>query len=169
MIHWPWYCFVPFNEKLKVKIRVLTRMTNTDKHKRNRDEDFAGKSNFAFAALVWLAPVFLLLLNGCYYDVEETLYPAELNPCDTTNVTYSGTIQPILQQNCYSCHSDAANLGSVSVEGYDNVLALVNDGRLVGSINYQAGFSPMPSDAPKLSDCNLLKIDTWISHGALNN
>lgn len=144
-------------------------MRITDKQEKNRCEILTSKSNLALQVLLLLLPAFLLMLNGCYYDVEETLYPVDLNPCDTTNVTYSGTIQPMLQQSCYSCHSDAANLGSVSVEGYDNVLALVNDGRLVGSINYQAGFSPMPSNAPKLSDCNLLKIDTWISHGALNN
>ncbi len=135
----------------------------------NRNAPFTGTGKFVMPAGFLLLTALLLALNGCYYDVEETLYPADLNPCDTANVTYTGTIQPMLQQNCYSCHSDAANLGSVSVEGYDNVLALVNDGRLVGTVNYQSGFSPMPSDAPKLSDCNLLKIDAWISHGALNN
>lgn len=116
-----------------------------------------------------ILPFLLIALNGCYYDVEEELYPVVNNPCDTTDVTFSATIVPILQQNCYSCHSNAANLGSVSVEGYDNVKALVDDGRLTGSIKYQAGYSPMPSGAPQLTDCNLLKIDTWINHGALNN
>ncbi|MEO6167925.1 MAG: hypothetical protein ABIO46_14050 [Chitinophagales bacterium] len=116
-----------------------------------------------------LLPVFLFALNGCYYDVEEDLYPIVNNPCDTSNVTFSGTIVPILQQNCYSCHSSAANLGSVSLEEYNDVIVVVEDGRLSGAIHHQSGYSPMPKDAPQLSDCNLLKIDTWINHGALNN
>ncbi|MBK9731413.1 MAG: hypothetical protein IPO83_09005 [Chitinophagaceae bacterium] len=138
-------------------------MINTQRHNGYKDRKPIRLTYFL------LLPVLLMALNGCYYDVEEELYPVGSNPCDTSNVTYSATIQPMLQQNCYSCHSDAAYLGSITVEGYDNVITLVNNGKLVGSVNYQSGYAPMPSDAPKLSDCNLLKIDTWIKHGALNN
>lgn len=119
--------------------------------------------------LFLLLPALLFALHGCYYDVEEQLYPAAVNPCDTTNVSFSSTIVPILQQNCYSCHSEAISIGAISVEGYESVLTLVNNGRLVGSINHLSGYQPMPSDAPKLSNCNLSKIDAWINQGALNN
>lgn len=108
-------------------------------------------------------------ISGCYYDVEEQLYPAEINPCDTTAVTFSTTIVPLMEQNCYTCHSADVNLGGVTVEGYDNIIVLVNNGSLEGSTNHQSGYSPMPQNAPKLTDCNLLKINKWISDGALNN
>jgi hypothetical protein len=36
----------------------------------------------------------ILSLGGCYYDDEANLYP-QIGGCDTSNVTYSGTISVI--------------------------------------------------------------------------
>ena len=38
----------------------------------------------------------LALLAGCYYDNEEELYANQGNNCDTTNVTFSGTVFPVI-------------------------------------------------------------------------
>jgi len=108
-------------------------------------------------------------LHGCYYDVEEELYPSTGSSCDTLNVTYAADIVPILQQSCYTCHSIGANLGGVTVEGYDEIIVLVEDGRLAGAVNHLSGFSPMPKDASQLDDCSLALINNWINDGALNN
>ncbi|PHN07952.1 hypothetical protein CRP01_04140 [Flavilitoribacter nigricans DSM 23189 = NBRC 102662] len=110
---------------------------------------------------------FVLLLPACYYDVEEELYPD--TGCATDNVTYSGTILPILESNCFICHSEAAKNGNVILEGYDNLKGHVDSGRLLGAIRHEAGFSPMPQNQPQLVDCVIEKIETWIEDGAPDN
>ena len=116
-------------------------------------------------------PVSLLLLalfaGGCYYDVEEELYPD--TGCATENVTYSAVIQPLLAANCYVCHSSAAMLGGIVLEGYDQLLVRVNSGELLGALKHESGYSPMPQNQPKLADCQIEKIEVWIQEGALNN
>ncbi|MDQ3049842.1 MAG: hypothetical protein M3Q95_03040 [Bacteroidota bacterium] len=109
-------------------------------------------------------------LSGCYYDVAEELYPGNGTAgCDTSSVTYSLTVKPILDQNCMSCHSQALQQGGVILETHADVVTYVTSGQLLGSINHLSGFSPMPQGGPKLNDCNILKIETWVQAGALNN
>lgn len=109
----------------------------------------------------------LLTAGGCYYDVEEELYPSE--ECDTANVTYSADISPAIQNNCLVCHSNAARLGNITLEGYDNLKAQVNNGRLLGAIKHQPGFAPMPDGLPQLDACLIARIEQWITDGAPNN
>jgi hypothetical protein len=108
-----------------------------------------------------------MLAYSCYYDVEEELYPS--TGCETTNLSYSLDIVPILNNNCYSCHDQASNFGNITLEGYDNVLPLATDGRLLGAIKHESGFSPMPQNAAQLVACDIEKIETWIADGAPNN
>jgi len=39
----------------------------------------------------------------------------------------------------------------------------------MGSIQYEYGFEPMPQNASKISDCEILKLESWIAHGALHD
>ena len=109
----------------------------------------------------------LSLTNSCYYDSEEDLYP--MLGCDTTNVTYNATVLPLLQLNCYVCHSAAANNGNITLEGYSNLKRFVDNGQFLGAIKHQPGFSAMPQNAPKLLECNIEKIETWVNNGAPKN
>jgi hypothetical protein len=109
----------------------------------------------------------LLSWAGCYYDNEEDLYPD--TGCKTDDVTYSGVIAPILQANCNVCHAAGIQLGGVILDSHDKVLVQVNNGRLLGSIKREPGFSPMPQNQPKLPDCTIEKIEVWIQNGAPNN
>ncbi|MDV7390086.1 hypothetical protein RZS08_01980, partial [Arthrospira platensis SPKY1] len=108
---------------------------------------------------------------SCYYDNEDYLYPETQGPagCDTTNVTYTNVVVPILATHCNNCHNPADPRGGVIVDRYDELINVVNNGRFWGSINHSAGYSPMPKGSGRLSDCNLLKIKKWIDDGALNN
>ena len=108
-----------------------------------------------------------LCLAGCYYDVEEELYPTL--ECQTEGLSYLSDIAPIIQRNCLGCHSQAANQGNVALEGYSRLKIYVDNGKLQGVINHQAGFSPMPKNQPKLLGCEIAKIERWISDGALDN
>ena len=110
-----------------------------------------------------------VLLAGCYYDVEEELYPFAGN-CDTTNVQYATSIVPILQSNgCKSCHSGGAPSGNISLETYTQVRNVALDGRLLGAVSHSAGFTPMPQGGNKLTECNINKIRAWVNSGAPEN
>lgn len=111
--------------------------------------------------------VLAMVLTSCYYDVAEVLYPP--TNCVTDNMSYATDISPILQTNCYVCHSEAANNGNVTLEGYANVIHYVNSGQLMGAIKHQAGFSAMPQNSTPLSSCEITKIEQWIVQGAQNN
>ena len=117
--------------------------------------------------LALLCALVIMGLNACYYDVEEELYPD--TSCDTVDMSYEMDIVPILSENCYECHSQAVNTANITLEGYQNVMEYVNDGRLLGAIKHLPGFSPMPKNAPKLVECNIEKIETWIESGAPDN
>lgn len=104
---------------------------------------------------------------SCTYNNEEELYPPGV--CDTTQVTYLQTIEPIIIHNCYECHSGNEPISGFSLEGHANLKAKVDDGRLVGAIRHMVGFSPMPKDRPSLPECDILKIEKWVSEGAPNN
>jgi hypothetical protein len=104
---------------------------------------------------------------GCYYDKEESLYPQ--TSCDTSNVTFSGTVQPILQSNCSQCHNSVSPSSGIDLTSYDAVVAAVNTGRLLGAINHETGYIWMPQNADKLGDCQITQITIWIGAGMPKN
>jgi len=104
--------------------------------------------------------IFSLFFISCYYDNEERLYPSFT--CDTTNVTYTGTIAPIMVNYCKDCHSGSAPGGSVSLTSYDEVVA--NELRITASIK-QTGPYPMPKGGGKLNNCSLKQWDIWVRTG----
>lgn len=105
-------------------------------------------------------------LVGCYYDVEEVLYP---NGCDTSEITYSQDVRTILESNCLTCHDPLSQNGNVNLEGYDNVKVYVDNGKLLGTIRHEDGFSAMPQGTSQLSSCTIEKIQAWVDAGAPNN
>lgn len=109
----------------------------------------------------------VLVGTSCYYDVEEELYPTI--ECITAEMSYQDDIIPILSNDCYTCHSAAANFGNITLEGHDALLKYVNDGSLLGAVRHEGGYSPMPKGAAMLLDCEVQKIEAWITDGALNN
>ncbi len=105
-----------------------------------------------------------ILLVACKTEVVE-----DLLPCNTINVTFSETIEPIISNNCYRCHDNSRAFGGVRLEGYSNVLNYVNNGKLIGVIKHEDGFSTMPQDASKLQDCLIEQLEIWINDGAQDN
>ncbi len=86
--------------------------------------------------------------------------------CDSTNVTFSASISPIIQSQCQSCHNAGNASGGVNLQGHGNVVNAVNTAGLVAAI--QRISKPMPP-AAALSDCELAKFDKWIADGMPNN
>jgi cytochrome c553 len=89
--------------------------------------------------------------------------------CDTTNITFSAGIQPMMQQNCVGCHSASLASGGVNLSTHAGVAAAARNNRLVGAMKHQSGFVAMPQGAAKLSDCKIKQVEKWVQAGALNN
>lgn len=104
---------------------------------------------------------------SCENQNEEELFGK--TDCDTNQVSYSGYIEPLLENHCYRCHAGANLIAPFSLEGYENVKIRVVTGQLHGALNHKDGYQSMPRGRPKLPDCDLFKIDSWIREGAQND
>jgi guanyl-specific ribonuclease Sa len=111
-------------------------------------------------------PVISTLLHSCYYDKEENLYPVAV--CDTTNVTYSQTVAPIMSASCNACHSGQNPSAGISTDSWSGLQVVAKNGKLLPAIEHTGPF-PMPKGGAKLPDCNISKINKWISDGAPDN
>ena len=108
-----------------------------------------------------------IALSGCYYDKENELYP-NVACGDTTNITYSRSIAPIMTANCNVCHGAAIASGGVITDNYNDLSAVAQSGMLWGAVSWQG--NPMPKGATDtISICDRTKIKKWIDAGAPNN
>jgi hypothetical protein len=107
----------------------------------------------------------MMLFVSCTNDNYDEYYGGT---CDVDNVTYSATVAPIIKNQCFACHNSTFANGGVLLETWDDVKKQVDNGKLLGVIKHLPGYSPMPQGG-KLDDCTILKIETWINNGALNN
>lgn len=89
--------------------------------------------------------------------------------CDITQFKYGANISLIMTQNCVGCHGGSAPSANINLSNYAGVNAQVANGRLLGAVTHTAGYSPMPKNASKLSECQIKQIQNWISTGAPNN
>ncbi len=113
-----------------------------------------------------------LVLAGCYNDKQDKLYPSPgITVCDTTNVSYISDIKPIFDAKCATtgCHDATTIGGGYNFSTQSGIQPPALSGQLVKSINWAAGASAMPKNLPKLPQCDIDKITSWVNHGALNN
>jgi mono/diheme cytochrome c family protein len=115
-----------------------------------------------FIFLLGLATALLLLYSGCKHEPEDFIPDPDPTTCDTTNVTYNGTVFPILSQYCISCHSGANPSGGLDFTKYDQLAFVAQNGALLGAIKHLQGYSPMPQGSAKLSDCKIRQIEIWL-------
>jgi hypothetical protein len=122
------------------------------------------KSGNLFILITAIA--FAISISGCYYDNEEDLYLGS-SSCDTTNVTYSGSMAPVFSAYCNSCHSGNNPEGGIRTDSYSAVTTNIT--RIRGAVNHQSSYVPMPQGGGKLSPCDLTKIDIWIRNDMPEN
>jgi hypothetical protein len=109
-------------------------------------------------------------VGSCYYDSEESLYPSISSTCDTTNVTYSGKVVPIMANNCLSCHSNTSAPsagGNIALENFADVSAQAAS--ISTAINQTGTLSPMPKNGSKLKACLISTFDIWVRNGKPDN
>lgn len=103
-----------------------------------------------------------LLLSSCYYDKEEELYPNA--PCDTSAVTFGGTIKPIIDQRCASAGCHAAGSSNGALSSYNEIRTYCANGKFQDRVLLRKDMPPSGLDA-----CSLGKIQKWVDAGYPNN
>jgi len=82
--------------------------------------------------------------------------------CDTTNVTFAGSVAPILQKSCDGCHNSSTSFGGIDLTNTNQLALLGSNGSLLGAIRQKPGYIPMPPGGNKLSNCDIETIAIWI-------
>jgi hypothetical protein len=115
------------------------------------------------------------MLTSCYNDSEEALYGSTpTGTCDlTTAVKFSTVVSPIISSKCATsgCHSTTSKAAGINLGTYDAIKAYTNSSKAVflGSIKRESSYSAMPKGDAKLPDCDISKIESWITAGTPNN
>lgn len=89
--------------------------------------------------------------------------------CDTTAFTYNAVIKPMMETKCVGCHKPGNLGGNIDLSTYAATKIVAINGKLLGSISHQVGYSPMPKNGAKLQDCEITQVRKWINAGSLNN
>lgn len=117
-----------------------------------------------------LATAFILLAGCTNYNEEELYGTAKEEVCVIATATFTSDVKPIMQRECYSCHTTSFASGNTILDTHAGVKsAAIDHGHLLAVINHEPGHTPMPLGAGKLPACDIAKIKKWIDLGALNN
>lgn len=128
---------------------------------------FKSKIPFIFSLLL------LVFTISCDKDDDLTDDNTDddiVNVCETENVSYASKVSVILQENqCISCHNATSAQGSIVLDDYNTLKEVVDNGRLLGAIKHESGFSAMPQGGTKIDQCDIDQIEAWVNDGAPNN
>ncbi|NNC82605.1 MAG: hypothetical protein HKN79_03435 [Flavobacteriales bacterium] len=89
--------------------------------------------------------------------------------CDYPEVSFSGTVFPLIQNKCEGCHSGTDPEANLSLTNYDEVRFLVDNNYLIEVLNAEPGYVPMPYNGNQLPQCERDMIQQWIDDGAPDN
>jgi cytochrome c553 len=119
--------------------------------------------------LIFAVLVSTFCFAGCYYDKDDVLNQYSTSACDTTVITYSQSIVPVISASCLGCHGGANASAGIRLDNYTGLKTMVNNGLLLKAVTHSPGASPMPKNGTKLNDCSIAKISKWIAAGAPQN
>jgi uncharacterized membrane protein len=125
-----------------------------------------------FAAIMIL--FILVIPAACTYHQAEEVDPVFFNG------SYKEDIQPIIERNCYSCHSSTATdpkrPGYALFDDFDELKryalkpSTVNaEFTTLQARLRQVEFPPMPLEKDPLPESEIRLIESWIKAGAPNN
>ena len=88
--------------------------------------------------------------------------------CDTINqITFSGTIWPVMQTSCTGCHSGTSPSGGITLSDYASIASAASNGSLLNSLK-GIGVTRMPPGG-SFSTCRIRQFEIWINNGYQNN
>lgn len=108
-----------------------------------------------------------LLLSSCAKENQEDILGDTIF-CADTNVSYVNNIQPILQNNCYECHSTSVATNGIILDTHADLVAALDAGYVLPQIKHEV-LPNMPYGRPKLNDCIIATIEQWVLEGKQNN
>lgn len=116
-----------------------------------------------------ISAVVSLTMSSCYYDNEEDLYPG--TNCDTTNVSYTNDIRPLIDQSCAyaGCHAGQFPAALLDLSDYSEVKKIADNGLLINRVNRQSGDPLLMPPTGKLGSCTIQEIEAWVAAGAPQN
>ena len=129
------------------------------------------KTKLNFLKVIFIISVSLFIFS-CENNVEEEMISLEETSNDNNgngdgngnqsdnNITFSGTIQPIINGNCLACHGNGGN--------FPNLTSFSNISRNAGSIKSAVVSRRMPQGG-SLSQTDIDAIASWVDAGAPNN
>ncbi len=89
--------------------------------------------------------------------------------CDTTYVTYSGIIAPLMTNYCNGCHGGVSPSGGINLMSYADVAVFAANGSLYGCVSHDPFWSPMPKNSTMMPQCKIDQIRIWVNAGAPQN
>ena len=111
-----------------------------------------------------------LLTSQCnYHNVEEYFDISSNELCDTTDISFSDYIFPLIENNCSACHNSVTTYGGRNYDTFEGIKEVAETGLILNVLKHEPNFVQMPKNAAKLPDCNILKIEAWINQGIKNN
>lgn len=115
-------------------------------------------------------PILLLsltILSGCSNDSQSDLVE-EQNP--GSSITYSNSIQSIINNNCVGCHSNPPRNGApFPLASFDEVSTRANNGQLLRSISRQTGEPRAMPPSGRLPQATIDLVEQWIDEGLQEN
>lgn len=83
--------------------------------------------------------------------------------CDTSNITFSNDIFPLIQNSCLGCHGQNNRPGAPQFTDYDKIKSRID------AIEREVLIEMTMPQGGSLDDCNQAKLKNWIDNGAQNN
>lgn len=114
------------------------------------------KLTLIFAMLTFMA---IFMMNSCKNDNEEELYGNDTIPCDTSNVTYSGTMKSFFDAQCTSCHYDGNQYPFLENFATAHDYAISNGNTLFTKIKDG-------HQGTNVTVCEKIQLQKWINSGA---
>jgi hypothetical protein len=140
--------------------------------KKNKENEKMRKGFILAASVLAL----VILLNSCYNDKYDKLYPSgttSTTTCDTTSVSYKTDLMPIITTYCAisgGCHDASGKTTS----GYDfttyaDLQTVAQIGFLVKDVSWVNPLHKMPLNGSQIPACDVNKFTAWVDQGAQNN
>ncbi len=110
-------------------------------------------------------------VSSCYYDNYEDLYSEIGTGCDTTALSYSAEIAPLLSARCATsgCHDAQSMQSGLNLSNYADASIIALDGRLLARTLLPTGSGGAMPPSGALDPCSLDHLEQWVSQGAPNN
>lgn len=111
---------------------------------------------------ILLSGIFIISCN------KEPEPEPKTEPTPTSTLSFATDVHPILISNCNGSYCHGGGADGKTYTTHADVIA-VPGATIIGAINHNTGFEPMPKSQPKLSQGKIDTITTWINEGRLDN